>query len=197
MGECAMDPINRNIFLNGDNIYLRPIEKDDLETLRSFINDPEIRKLAGIVTPETELMSQEFYNKTNDDSSRIWFVVVLKENDQIIGEAGLLRMFPSWRTTDLTIIIGDKSEWGKGYGEEATILLMDYAFGYLNFHRISIGVVGFNERAIKFYEKIGFKKEGKQRDGYYYNHQYHDFVMMSILDNEFREKHLNSTIENT
>ena len=63
---------------------------------------------------------------------------------------------------------------------------MDYAFGSLNFHRLAIGVIDINERALRFYEKAGFRKEGVQRDGYYYNHKYHDFVMMSILEDEYR-----------
>jgi len=37
-----------------------------------------------------------------------------------------------------------------------------------------------------FYEKVGFRKEGVQREGYYYNHAYYDFVMMSILEDEYR-----------
>jgi RimJ/RimL family protein N-acetyltransferase len=49
-----------------------------------------------------------------------------------------------------------------------------------------VGVVGFNERALSFYEKVGFKREGVQRDGYYYDHTYYDFVMMSILEDEFQ-----------
>jgi RimJ/RimL family protein N-acetyltransferase len=36
---------------------------------------------------------------------------------------------------------------------------LDYAFGYLNFHRVSIGVVGFNKRTLRFWEKAGFKRE--------------------------------------
>ena len=115
------------------------------------------------------------------------FAVVRKEDDKTIGEAGLLRMYHLWRNTDLTMIIGDQEAQGKGYGGEAIKLLLDYAFGYLNFHRVSIGVVGFNEKAVRFYERIGFRREGVQRDGYYWNHRYYDFVMMSILDDEYRE----------
>jgi RimJ/RimL family protein N-acetyltransferase len=63
-------------------------------------------------------------------------------------------------------------------------LLLAYAFGCLSFHRVAIGVVGFNERAIRFYEKIGFKRGGLQRDGYFYDHRFYDFVMMSILEDE-------------
>jgi RimJ/RimL family protein N-acetyltransferase len=48
--------------------------------------------------------------------------------------------------------------------------------------------VGFNTRALNFYEQLGFKREGTQRDGYYHEHRYHDFVMLSMLEDEFREK---------
>jgi RimJ/RimL family protein N-acetyltransferase len=51
---------------------------------------------------------------------------------------------------------------------------------------VAVGVVGFNEAALRFYEKVGFRREGIQRDGYYYGHRYYDFVMISILENEYR-----------
>jgi RimJ/RimL family protein N-acetyltransferase len=85
----------------------------------------------------------------------------------------------------MSIIIGEKDVWGKGYGTEAGCLLFDYAFGRLRFHRVSIGVVGFNEMALRFWRSLGFKKEGVQRDGYYCENEFSDFVMMSILDDEF------------
>lgn len=89
----------------------------------------------------------------------------------------------------MTIVLGEKSSRDQGYGTEAIRLLMDYAFGMLAMHRIAIGVVGINQRALEFYEKVGFRREGVQRDGYYYDHQFSDFVMMSILEDEFREKY--------
>jgi diamine N-acetyltransferase len=174
-------------FLTGKLVYLRPIEDRDIPLLYIWLNDPELRGLTGEVAPTTFAGIQDYAERIRKDESRAWFVIVEKENDRVIGECGLLRMFHPWRTTDLTMIIGDKTAWSKGYGSEAIWLLMDYAFGYLNFHRISIGVVGSNERALRFYEKMGFRREGIQRDGYYYNHTYQDFVMMSILDDEFRE----------
>ncbi len=175
-------------FLSGSRVYLRPVEKEDLPQFYIWFNDPELRGLTGEVYPTSQAGMEEFYNKIQADPHRVWFGIVLCENDQLIGEAGLLRMFPAWRTTDLTIIIGEKTAWGKGYGREAIELLLDYAFGYLNFHRVSIGVVGSNQQALRFYERVGFVQEGIQRDGYYHNHAYQDFVMMSLLEDEFREK---------
>jgi diamine N-acetyltransferase len=176
-------------FLIGDRLYLRPLEKEDLPLIRRWANDPEVRGLTGEVTPMSQAGGDEFLDRVRTDRERVWFVVVLKQGDRVIGEAGLLRIFAAWRTTDLSIIIGDKEAWAQGYGVEAILLLLDYAFGYLNMHRVALGVVGFNERALRFYEKVGFKREGIQRDGYYHDHRYHDFVMMSILEDEFRALH--------
>lgn len=173
-------------FLIGERVCLRPLENDDLVYIRKWTNDPEIRRLTGEVKPMSQVRGDEFFERVRSDRDREWFIIVVKENGKAIGETGLLRMFHAWRTTDLSIIIGEKEEWGKGYGTEAIKLLLDYAFGCLNFHRIAVGVVGFNERALRFYEAVGFEREGIQRDGYYHDHEYHDFVMMSLLEDEFR-----------
>jgi len=173
-------------FLHGKQVYLRPVEAGDLPLLRCWANDPEIRRLTGEVMPMSQAGADQFMERIKNDENRVWFAVVQKETEHVIGETGLLRIFYPWRTADLSIILGDKFAWGKGYGRETVLLLLDYAFGALALHRISIGVVGFNERALHFYEKIGFKREGIQRDGYFNNHCFSDFVMMSILEDEYR-----------
>lgn len=177
-----------NGFLVGDLVYLRPLMKSDAEQIRKWANDPELRGLTGETLPMTLEEAEAYIERIRGDQSRVWFMVVAKDTGKVIGETGLLRMFYAWRNTDLSIIIGEQEGRGKGYGLEAINLMLDYAFGYLNFHRVSIGVVGFNEKALKFYEKVGFKREGIQRDGYFYNHEYSDFVMMSILEDEYREQ---------
>lgn len=178
----------KQIFLMGERVYLRPLEKEDLPIIQAWNNDPEVRRLTGEVRPTSQADIEAWYERARTDPDRVWFVVALRENDRVIGEAGLLRIFPAWRTADLSLILGDKNAWGQGYGREAILLLLDYAFGSLNLHRVAVGVVGFNERALRFYEQVGFRREGLQRDGYYCDHQYHDFVMMSILEDEFRAR---------
>ncbi len=173
-------------FLAGERVVLRPVERADLVHIRRWANDPAIRRLTGEVTPMTAGAAEAFWQKLQSDESRVWFIIEVRETGQPIGECGLLRMFHPWRNTDLSIVLGEPAAWGQGYGREAVLLLLDYAFGYLGFHRVSIGVVGFNARALRFYEKIGFRQEGLQRDGYFYNHEFSDFVMMSILEDEFR-----------
>jgi len=173
--------------LIGRRVSLRPFRKDNLPFVQKWYDDPETRKLVGEVAPMSRSEAEEFFRQLCADETRKWFAVVLKRGNRVIGEAGLLRMFRPWRCTDMTILVGEKDAWGKGYGTDAGHLLLDYAFVHLGFHKVSIGVVGFNERALRFWRSLGFKKEGVQRDGYYGDNEFSDFVMNSILEDEFRE----------
>ena len=175
--------------LVGERIFLRPFSVDDLPYIQKWSNDAELRRLIGEVAPMSKADTEKWYGELLADRNRVWFAIVLKKGDRVIGEAGLLRMFRPWRNTDMTIIIGEKDEWGKGYGTEVGHLLLHYAFRQLGFHRISIGVVGFNKRALKFWESLGFKKEGIERESYYYDNEYSDGIMMSILEDEYRALH--------
>ena len=86
----------------------------------------------------------------------------------MIGETSLLRMFPAWHQTDLTIIIPDSEMQHKGYGSEAIRIMLDLAFHEYEMHRVSIGVVGLNTSALEFYKKIGSKQECVLEEAYYY-----------------------------
>ena len=170
-------------------VYLRPFGRNDLSYVQKWYNDPEIREMTGEAAPMSRAKAERWYRGLCADKDRIWSAIVLKKGNRVVGEAGLLRMFKPWRCTDMSIIIGEKDAWGKGYGTEAGRLLLDYAFTRLGFHRVSIGVVALNERALGFWEGLGFKKEGVQRDGYLCNGEYSDFVMMSILEDEYKNLH--------
>ncbi len=173
--------------LAGERILLRPFGRDYLPYIQKWSNDAELRRLIGEVAPMSRADTEKWYKELLSDKDRVWFAIVLKKGDRVIGEAGMLRMFRPWRSTDMTIIIGERDAWGKGYGKEAGRLLLKYAFERLGFHRVSIGVVGSNKNALRFWKSLGFKKEGIERDAHFYDNEYIDGIMMSILENEYRE----------
>lgn len=172
--------------LVGERVFLRPFRKKDLSHIQRWLNDAELIRLIGEVAPWSRAYTEKWYRELLADKDRVWFVIVLKKGKRVIGEAGLLRMDRPSRSTDMTIIIGERDAWGKGYGNEVGRLLLTYAFEELGFHRISIGVVGFNKNALRFWKSLGFKKEGVERDAHFYDNKYSDGIMMSILENEFR-----------
>ncbi len=176
-------------FIMGQGITLRRLEAGDLTHIRRWLDDPELRTLIGATAPMTEEDAARWFARVDSDPSRAWFVVVADEDDRVVGEAGLLRLVPEWRTTDMTVIIGERADRGKGFGSEAGRLVLDFAFNYLGLHRVAIGVVGFNHAALSFWRKLGFRDEGLQRDGYFHDGAFHDFVMMSILEDDWRERH--------
>jgi RimJ/RimL family protein N-acetyltransferase len=76
---------------------------------------------------------------------------------------------------------------GQGYGTEAVLLTLRYGFRGLNLHRIQLGVYAYNERAIRCYRKTGFREEGRRREAYSRNGEWHDHVLMAILAREYFE----------
>jgi len=173
--------------LIGGRVFRRPFSKRDLSHIQRWLNDAELVRLIGEVAPWSRADAEKWCRELLADKDRVWFVIVLKKEKRVIGEAGLLRMDRPSRSTDMTIIIGERDAWGKGYGKEVGHLLLSYAFEHLSFHRVSIGVVGFNKNALKFWRSLGFKKEGVERDAHFYDNKYSDGIMMSILEDEFRK----------
>jgi hypothetical protein len=122
-----------------------------------------------------------------DDPCNIMFLIRANEDDRIIGFANL--DYISWTHGDsyMGLGLGDKTCWGKGYGTEAMNILLRYAFTELNLHRMSLTVFEYNERAIRMYQKCGFKVEGLNRDYHFRDGRRWDLVSMGILRDEWLE----------
>lgn len=175
-------------FLESERLRLRPFEQADADFFLRWMNDPRTRGLVGESRPMSRDGAVRYIDRVNTAADRVWLAVVRKEDGKLVGETGLLRMNPDWRTTDLTIIIPDPADQRSGYGSEAVRLMLGYAFGHLGFHRVAIGVVGFNTQALGFYRKLGFVQEGVQQEGYFWDNRFHDFVMLRMLEREFWER---------
>ncbi len=76
--------------------------------------------------------------------------------------------------------------WGKGYGTDAMRVILRYGFTELNLKRITLGVFGYNARAIRSYEKAGFTVEGRMRKALYRDGSRADIVFMGILRDEWQ-----------
>ena len=134
---------------------------------------------------ERKWLEEGIQNKENQI-----FGIVDLENDNLLGNCGLHKINSVNRTAVLGIFIGEKAERSKGYGTETIKLLLDYGFNYLNLHEIQLDVMAFNERAIRCYEKAGFKEYGRRRESEYINGKYYDLISMDILKSEFKENYI-------
>ena len=177
----------QNPFITGDRIYLRPIESEDVDSFILWLNDEEVRQYLARISPLNRIREKGFVENLYKDDREIVLGIVLKENDQLIGSTGLHGISIPYRHASLGIFIGDKGCWSKGYGTEALRLMLKHGFDQLNLHRVYLTVLSYNARAIRSYEKVGFKREGVLREHMYRDGKYHDVYYMGILKNEWRE----------
>src|SRR5262245_19274252 len=134
----------KNLFLVGEQIYLRPIEKEDGPTVLPWLNDPEVRRTLLNRAPLNMIRENEFIEHASKSEHDQIFVVVRKEGDRPIGAAGFHQIDFLNRQCVFDILIGDKESWGLGHGTEATRLLIDHAFSTMNLNRIALNVYEYN-----------------------------------------------------
>ncbi len=174
-------------FIQGERLYLRPLDLDDLEQCMRWINDPEILKFLGRRLPMGREQEKEWISSQYKDDKEIQLAIVLNEADRHIGNCGLFGIDYVDRCGEFGILIGEPDARHHGYGPEATRLVLQYGFRQLGLHRIELQVYAFNERARASYEKVGFRLEGTKRQSYFRDGRFHDACIMAILESEWSE----------
>ncbi len=167
--------------MDGEKIYLRPIDLSDVDLFCDCINSLDIRYTFFTSFPTNRSRQEELLKNLYKEKDYIPFAIVVKETDEAVGVTAFHRMDLVSRAAIFSIIITDSKHWGKGYGSEATKLMVKYGFDVLNLNRIQLHVFAENDRGVKAYEKAGFVKEGLLREAMYHNNQYCDFYVMGLL----------------
>ena len=168
----------------GHKTRLRAIEREDLLTFVRWFNDPEVRRYLEMYLPMSKAQEEAWFEAyLKDDTSRNFAIET--EKGELIGNIGLRDLDWKNRLASLGFVIAEKEYWGGGYGTDAVTALVDFAFNEMNLHRIYLSVFEFNDRAIRCYEKCGFRQEGRAREALFRDGKYHDHLLMAILRQEF------------
>jgi RimJ/RimL family protein N-acetyltransferase len=168
----------------GQKNRLRAIEREDIPTFVRWLNDGEVRRYLEMYLPISKAQEEEWFEaQLRDESSRIFAIET--EEAVHIGNIGLHDLDWKNRSASMGIVIGEREYWGRGYGSDAITTLLGFAFSEMNLHRIHLSVFDFNERAIRCYEKCGFRHEGRAREALFQDGKYHDSLLMGIVRREF------------
>ena len=172
--------------LIGKKVYLSPRDSQDALEYVKWLNNYDIAKYVDqhvkIINEETE---REYLSHSEKDEYN--FAIIDKETEKLIGSIGLMHIKTVHRTAELGIFIGDEDYLSKGYGSDAIKVLLDYAFSQLNLNNVMLKVIGSNKRAIRAYEKCGFKQFGVWKNSYYYEGKYDDLIYMNIIKDNFNK----------
>jgi len=113
---------------------------------------------------------------------------IVEKNGRLIGSVRLWRVSERNKSAMLTIFLGEKRVWNRGYGQDALRLILRHGFGAMSLHRVELHVFEFNGRAIAAYERVGFVREGARRQALFRDGRYYDIVVMGITRGEFEAR---------
>lgn len=177
--------------LKSSSISLKPLTIEDVELIYQWKNDISlVNLLMAKPIPVTLDETKEWLNKALKDKSQI--ILGIRTNQTISNEellVGIIRlMFIDWinRKSELGIYIGNEKYRGIGIGKTAINLILEYAFCFLNLHKVYLQVSESNKNAIDMYKSLGFKVEGIKREEFWNKTNYENVLSMGILEHEYR-----------
>jgi RimJ/RimL family protein N-acetyltransferase len=169
--------------LEGKNINLRVVEKEDLPLIAEWFNKPEVFGEYNPLHQVSRTEAEKMFEGPHEEKS---FIIERKDGSKIgfIGHFYVLHVAGKQLEIGYSLV---PSERGKGYGTEATQIMVDYLFLSKDTKRVQAQTDPRNVASHKVLEKVGFKKEGTLRKSFFMRGEWRDAYIYSILGEEWKE----------
>jgi RimJ/RimL family protein N-acetyltransferase len=175
--------------LVGSRVVLRRHVPGNVAAFLRWYADPAIARLARYqATPMRPEEIERFFAARVVGPEALAMAVHEKATDRLVGTCAFSQLDGDNGSALYHITIGESDTWGKGFGTEATQLMVDHAFGTLGLHRIALYVFEFNERAIRAYRRCGFVVEGRSRESIWRDGRWWDELAMSVLESDWQAR---------
>lgn len=175
--------------IEGCGVILRRHRLTDLPDVRRWYRDPELARLTRYsLRPMSDDEIDRFFHGRLMSTEAVAYAIEVRHSHRLIGLTTFSNLDPDNGSVLFHITIGEADAWGHGYGTEAAGLMLGLAFERIGLHRVALSVFGFNERAIRSYEKVGFKVEGRDRQAIMRDGQRWDELTMGILAPEWQAR---------
>ncbi len=179
----ASDPPIVNIV--GEKVALSPLRRDLVPLITRWVNDLAARRNIGAPLPQTLEQRIARYERDATGEGDVDFAVYERATWRPIGTVGLFQIDHRNGSAEFGILIGEPDARGKGYGTEATRLMLDYAFTALGLRSVGLTVAEWNVAGQRAYARAGFKEFGRRRSGRWMGGRGWDDVHMGAIAAEF------------
>jgi [ribosomal protein S5]-alanine N-acetyltransferase len=176
-----------NPVLVGKNLYLRPLDREDVAQFLAWLNDRDVTRTTQFFRPITRQLEEEFVSQSGRSEHEIVLGICTKD-DRLIGSTGLHSIDFKNRHAAFGVLIGDKREWGKGFGTEVTALVTGFGFETLGLNKVWLHVHADNTWGIRAYRKAGYRKDGLLRQDEFREGRFIDTLVMSVLREEWEKR---------
>jgi len=179
--------------LTGGLVRLSAVNAEELgRAYAGWNRDSELKRLldTGAARLYSSKAGTAFFEKMieEDPSAHHYFVIRALADDRLLGDVNL-DVINNWGNRDsfVGLGIGDRRDWGRGYGTDALKIALRFAFAEINLRRVTLTVFEYNPRAIRSYEKAGFQHEGRLRGALLRDGKRWDILHMGILSESWVE----------
>lgn len=175
-----------NIDLESERLTLTrvSIKHVSIEYL-NWINDPEVHRYIETKGNYTMALLKAYVEERYKDEVYFW-AIHLKGSNKHIGNIKIDPILIETKSAEYSILMGDKTNWGKGYAKEASLRILKYSFEELNLSKITLGVIQDNINAFKLYEKLGFTVDEIKKNVGEYNNRSSNAIRMSLHVENFK-----------
>ena len=175
----------------GDLTYLRAVESTDIDEVLKHWNNLNFRRLLGPPIPwSRKFLEIWLEGRINADPWRdrmMELAIVDKDTDNFLGFIHLEDIKRPHSRAEFGISIQNPDNQSKGYGTDATRIILWVAFNILGLHSVYLDTMEDNARAFRMYEKVGFKRVGILRETEFIDGAYKGLLVMDILRDEFKK----------
>ena len=155
--------------LAGNLVRLRPLRKTDMHRRANWTGDHELVSLMGADPTEEPFVSREDEERRNVEwrqnrrkaGDRLY---AIEANGRYLGDIDV-EFFPEAHKAEMTVFIGDRSEWGKGYGTETVRLVLAELSSDPRVDHVEVDVPKGNERGLGFWTRLGFQEYATDERG--------------------------------
>lgn len=181
----------QNLF-QGQKLRLTAVRPGDYPEIAKWDEDSSFsRNMSSYpATLQTEEGVASWLEGMQKSSSAYVFALRPLGGDELLGIAMINEINFATGNGTVIIAIGDRIHRGLGYGRDAMEVLLRYAFDELNLHRLGLSVFSYNEGAIRLYERLGFQREGTQREYGKRDGKRYDNLLYGILRSEWETKRI-------
>lgn len=175
-------------FRKGTKVGLRPLHEDDIPLLHEWANDKDLAQYVNNNLPLSLDQEKEWFKRASTATKTDMVLGIVEiENGTLIGTMGINKIeYPS-ATATTGAVIGNKEYRDKGYGTEAKMLLLEYAFKELGLRKIYSYVIEFNKRSIRYSEKCGYKEEARLPKHYFRKGKYWDKIILAVYKKDWEK----------
>ncbi|HOP06106.1 MAG TPA: GNAT family protein [candidate division Zixibacteria bacterium] len=167
--------------LIGAKVYLRPATPTDLENMwlwRALSEPQSMSSHPLILRTAAEFM--EGFKARNITDAEQRFAICRKKDKMPVGIVRFFGFNSLNRSAELGLIV-DPDERKNGYGSEAIMILTDYLFDYRGLYKVHAQTAAFNKGTVALLESLGFHRDGILRSHYFFNKEFHDGYIYSLL----------------